>query len=337
MSFPLSSKTKYWFALTISILATFVSANSSAGPASRYTKPFQSVYIMDMSCAQKIATPAALSTSGVKISNAYSSGGLSGYQTTLASGVFERAKALGAGDLVSGTKVKVYDKGRPDGKGGRKCSSAAPGNKNVHLSSCNGANSPGPIAHLAHELGHIAGQQDNNYGKYNGVKPKCTITTYCTHTSRTGKSVPHSNRNEEFAEVFALYMFAPARLKSTCPQSFDFMAQNIFKNDIDPQASCTGYLGGGMRTTASGEIINTDKDGNPATEFDRVRYSAPQSNSGFGQTGLLTNILNFATAFFAARQAASYNMTPRIYHMPTPALQDATREQPVAPWGGSPR
>lgn len=337
------SRFKSPFSKLISILVTLAIGTplaAHAQPARRYTKPYMSNSVIDLNCAKNQTAP-GLTYVAAKGSN------LSPGQKSMADGVMARARALGAGHLVQGTRVRVFTGGRPTTDGGVKCSSYAEGGKSIQLSNCNGPSSDNPIKHLAHELGHVAGQQNSNYARYNRIQPRCTLTTYCTHSNRSGRLVAHSDRNEEFAEVFAMYMFAPERLKAnnSCKNAFNFMQSEIFKNGPDPTNGCAGYLGAGVRTTKDGTYYNVDGNGDPITEFDRLRSRSPsrspsqsmlQSNSGTTQTGPIAGIINMVMAVIAARNNRPiYNYRSPAYQ--APVLQDAVREQPgpVSPWGNS--
>ncbi len=82
---------------------------------------------------------------------------------------------------------------------------------------------------VVHEVGHYAANRAGLYAKYNDAVPKrkqCKLSGYCTK-SQSGRK--HSNRNEEFAEVFSAYLVATERLKSMCPESYKFMKEEVFK------------------------------------------------------------------------------------------------------------
>lgn len=84
------------------------------------------------------------------------------------------------------------------------------------------------VAHVTHELGHHAGRA-GLYEAYFDEVPVCEITKY----GRT-------NRNEEFAEVFAAFVTHPELLsrspKSACRRAYDFFLE-VFPNGKN-YASC---------------------------------------------------------------------------------------------------
>ncbi len=88
---------------------------------------------------------------------------------------------------------------------------------------------PTDKATITHELGHLVANRGGFYPKYNRAVPgACRISGYCTHSS-AGNA--HRNRNEEFAEVFAAFVVAPARLKAACPSAYRFMKTQVYLGD----------------------------------------------------------------------------------------------------------
>lgn len=74
---------------------------------------------------------------------------------------------------------------------------------------------------LIHEIGHHVG----NRGGYNGYPVGCHISGYCTHTSAGNTHSANTQRNEEFAEVFAAYVLQPNLLRKTngCANAYRHM------------------------------------------------------------------------------------------------------------------
>lgn len=85
---------------------------------------------------------------------------------------------------------------------------------------------------LIHEIGHVVGnrryQGKSFYDHYsNNVKRVCKVSTYTTQSMAGNK---HPNRNEEFAEVWAAYIYATDRLKRKCRKAYNFMRETVFSN-----------------------------------------------------------------------------------------------------------
>jgi hypothetical protein len=83
---------------------------------------------------------------------------------------------------------------------------------------------------LIHEIGHVVGNRvfrgRTFYSLYNSqVKKVCKVSKYTTHSNAGNK---HRNRNEEFAEVWASYIYATDRLKKKCRSSYNFMREVVF-------------------------------------------------------------------------------------------------------------
>ncbi len=88
---------------------------------------------------------------------------------------------------------------------------------------------------LIHEVGHFVANKLGLYSRYDSmVKSKCKMTTYM---SKSSAGRVHSNRREEFAEVFASYLVAPKKLKSSCRKNYNFMRENLF---LGVENSCGG-------------------------------------------------------------------------------------------------
>lgn len=91
-------------------------------------------------------------------------------------------------------------------------------------------------ATVIHEFAHVLGRRGTGRGNrrlqddYASASPRCAISTYCTHkVSSTGApGAAHNHRREEFAEVVTAYIFDPNRLKSQCPQSYEYMKSQVF-------------------------------------------------------------------------------------------------------------
>lgn len=84
---------------------------------------------------------------------------------------------------------------------------------------------PNNVAHLLHELGHKIGNSqfvrgETFYEAYSRLAGKCRPTAYSL-----------TNRNEEFAEVFAAFLTHPELLSagnSDCQRAYEFFAQDVF-------------------------------------------------------------------------------------------------------------
>jgi hypothetical protein len=91
------------------------------------------------------------------------------------------------------------------GRGG-KCFNFSPGGRRIQLVSGCTKTRDGPYEyaakHFVHELGHVIGQQNNNYAAYfrKVVKP-CHLSSYGMNNTNRVK------RNEEFADVFRAVVF----------------------------------------------------------------------------------------------------------------------------------
>ncbi len=81
---------------------------------------------------------------------------------------------------------------------------------------------------LIHEIGHFVANKRGFYPQYNEAVSqwrKCKISRYMVQSSSGQK---HSNRNEEFAEVFAAYLIYPKELKRKCKKSYNFLKDALF-------------------------------------------------------------------------------------------------------------
>lgn len=144
--------------------------------------------------------------------------------------------ALGKPEIVQGMVVKNY----PGGRNG-KCTNFTDGEKLISMVTvCGSGNHKRNVLasdislSLIHEFFHAAGQQ-KYYESYQGSVPTCRVTGYCTHNGNENK------RNEEFAEVGAMFVHSPDVLKSKCPEAYNFMAKNVFGGKTPTGASmCQG-------------------------------------------------------------------------------------------------
>lgn len=116
------------------------------------------------------------------------------------------------GDRTDGGCLPAHQLIRHQIHMGRKCS--------------NGYKIPYTEGILIHEMGHFVANKNGLYGRYNReVNRKCKLTNYMLK-SRAGKK--HSNRNEEFAEVFAAYLLYGKKLRRKCKKSYNFMRDHVF-------------------------------------------------------------------------------------------------------------
>lgn len=85
---------------------------------------------------------------------------------------------------------------------------------------------PGRKIIMVHELAHFIANKRGYYPKYNkAVRRKCKLTNYMTKMSN-GKKL--SNRNEEFAEVFAAYLTYGKKLRRRCRKAYNWMKDTLF-------------------------------------------------------------------------------------------------------------
>lgn len=90
----------------------------------------------------------------------------------------------------------------------------------------NGTKIPYREGILVHEIGHFVANKLGLYGKYDSaVGKKCKMTSYM-YKSSTGRT--HSNRREEFAEVFAGFLVAPKKLKKSCRKQYNYIKDQLF-------------------------------------------------------------------------------------------------------------
>lgn len=112
-------------------------------------------------------------------------------------GVLTRIKQLGGGShLLRGRlTIRLHNGGRATAGGNKTCASFASGSSTVELvQNCRGPSDfNATAAHLAHEIGHIVGQ-NGYYGSY-GRLPKCNVSRYGLNNDNKNP------RNEEFAEA----------------------------------------------------------------------------------------------------------------------------------------
>jgi hypothetical protein len=85
---------------------------------------------------------------------------------------------------------------------------------------------------LYHEVGHHVGSRSNGRGSLRSayqqqVRTRCQISHYCS-----------SSHSEEFAEVFAAFMYATDRLKAQCPEAYSFMKNSVFRLPQGEERSC---------------------------------------------------------------------------------------------------
>lgn len=187
-------------------------------------------------CMSKVAGGKAdtiLNRYGVKIDGSRAEVFEQGLATAL-----QRVADLGRPDLIQNLKIKMFPDGRPK-KNGKSCASYTYP-KELHIvagsGACNrniGTNAATTGMHILHELGHSVGL-GGYYNSYHSSVPKCNITGYCSHNSNPSK------RNEEFAEVFAMYVHSPQVLQKVCPQAHDFMKANVFKGKQSTANLCQG-------------------------------------------------------------------------------------------------
>lgn len=90
---------------------------------------------------------------------------------------------------------------------------------------------------LYHEVGHHVGLKRPNYAGPRStfrdfyrsrVTERCEISHYCG-----------TSHSEEFAEVFAAFMYATDRLKEKCPKSYEFMRDMVFQMPEGSERHCS--------------------------------------------------------------------------------------------------
>jgi hypothetical protein len=147
----------------------------------------------------------------------------------------QKFESLGRPDLIRGMVIENYPGGR-DGK----CTNYTAGPKRIKMvTMCGSKNHMRNVTaadislSMIHEFFHAAGQQ-KYYGSYQGSVPVCEVTGYCTHSDN------RNPRNEEFAEVGAMYVHSPQVLKSTCPEAYEFFKNNIFNGHEASESTCQG-------------------------------------------------------------------------------------------------
>ncbi len=160
------------------------------------------------------------------------------HHKVLIPGVLKRATDLGLHkNIVSHITINVYPGGKPSGA---TCSSNVPNANTINLVvNCYRHDDPRrTLAHFSHELGHIVGNRGYYKAYKQNLPQRCAITDYSTNNTNK------SPRNEEFAEVFAIYLHSPDHLKAACPQHYEWMRQHVFNGGPDPftgpSVACSG-------------------------------------------------------------------------------------------------
>lgn len=118
------------------------------------------------------------------------------------------------------------------------------------------------IALVAHELGHQVGNSKGWYGRYNQA-----VSTPCQYSDYSRANHGFGARNEEFAEVFSIFLTNPSYLKNgseACQDAYKFFSRQMFGGR---ESDCSG--GGGdpaeadvmlasAQTSAGGDTCDED-------------------------------------------------------------------------------
>ena len=221
--------------------------------------------------------------SGVTVS------GAQGDEQTLIDSTIARINALaGNGGLrqLRGLQIRVRDTmGRPRRDGGCLPASQLSGAVEIARRCAPGArvqenNIIGNFGTglLAHEIGHYVG----NRGGYNGYPVGCHISQYTTHTLSGRRHAPGTQRNEEFAEVFAAYVLQPERLRQYpgCQAAFNHMRRMF--GGRDPGNDCGSGQGGPatmMADRGAGTPARAGRPGDARTQVaaPRTQVAAPRT------------------------------------------------------------
>lgn len=222
------------------------------------------------------------------------------------SALLQRIADLGAPHIVQRMKIGIYDKGRPGASRNTPCS-AYTTNDMIHIpNNCNSRRGLAIVNVMAHEMGHFAALNLGLYNSYQSAVPNaCNISGYSARKARPGRA---SAASEEFAEIFCFYVLAPDKLKSACPDSYDFLAKNVFNNPgspkapVKPETNCGANPGPRMQAllepvTSPEPVFTHDEEDEyyqvesaPETPAEPFRQVAP--NSGLtSQLGGLGSVL----------------------------------------------
>jgi hypothetical protein len=158
-------------------------------------------------------------------------------------------EAMGRADLIKGTVIQNF----PGGRSGGNCHNFTDGAKHIQMvTQCPKKDSKGNITYrnttaqeislsLIHEFFHTIGQSQNSgfYKSYQAaVNPPCQASGYGTHNDND------SPRNEEFAEVGAIFIHSPQLLLQkhdpACEAAFNFFKNNIFNGKTSNASICSG-------------------------------------------------------------------------------------------------
>ncbi len=178
-------------------------------------------------------------------------------------------------------------------------------------------------ATVVHELGHVLSRRKNLQPAYDSQVDDCNLTTYCTHTpARNGAPGPaHGHRREEFAEVFAAYIFHSDALKSQCPSAYNFMKAKVFGTDARSSASCKPMPEDRSYETADGRVVKIGDGVAPEG------YSA-QTNAGIDLNGIAQFIQLTALTQREQEQKKAQEQMITPSDTTTPASGEGTRVIP---------
>ena len=254
---------------------------------------FSGVY-MQTSCVQSgckgMDRANAIQSLGITIKDS-ARGGVSAEEQQLMACATNRINALVGDDhLTRGVTVVGYELSKGGKPFGTNTSSRTDGGNLISLV-CRGNKWPaGTVMHYIHEMGHIAGQR-SFYKSFQAGVPQCAPTGY-----------GGTNRNEEFAEAYAMYVHSPNILREKCPKSFDWLAKNVFNKGQKPD-DCSGN-----RDWAKSSEIVSNLGASGESPDDNGPGTTVESRGGT-QFDLLTML---AQIFAAQATPASSATTPEV-------------------------
>lgn len=217
------------------------------------------------------------------------------------------------------------------------------------------------VALVAHELGHQVGNSKGWYGRYNAA-----VSEPCKYSDYSRANHGFGARNEEFAEVFSIFLTNPSYLtKGTdaCKSAYKFFSQQMFGGR---DSTCRGGDGsddsdsGLMLASAQTQAQGNDCDEDPAArnrkdlaETSRYLETAAHTQetadhearsgsggSAFGSTlnmntigTMVVQFMPVVTAFFQAKsqQKAIQNMYGVPNLMPSTGLSTTLPANVIAP------
>jgi hypothetical protein len=191
----------------------------------------------------------------------------------------------------------------------------------------NGHSHLGNVGLLAHELGHLIGNQNNArmYSQYKSrVNPKCCLTRYaCSNSNR-------QPRNEEFAEVFASFISNPSLAENaggSCAAALSYF-KGAFKNGA--QAGCGNSPTILANSASDTPVRNFTDSAQPDPVQTSVSAAGTTSGSSFTSSpwmAMIGPLAALALPMLMAKQTPAAAPVPVATPIPAPQIA------PIAPAG----